>query len=142
LLRIDITELDAVGDRDIELRDGDIVRVEQRDLMPVNVIGLVSKPGRYEMPVNKPIYVLDALAMAGGWSNPWADKIIVTRRVDGETDPVVIQTSIAAAKRDEASNLQLAPGDMVSVEGTTQTTIYSIITRVIRFGVGANVPLF
>jgi polysaccharide export outer membrane protein len=142
LLRIDITELDAVGDRDIQLRDGDIVRVEPRDPVPVNVIGLVRKPGQYEMPVNKPIQVLDAIAMAGERSNPWADKIYITRHVPGEPEPVVIQTSVTEAKHDEASNLRLAPGDIVSVEETPQTAMNYIITSIFRFGFAASMPIF
>jgi len=142
LLRIDLSELDAVGDRDIQLRDGDIVRVERRDPEPVNVIGLVRKPGQYEMPVNKPIQVLDAIAMAGERSNPWADKIYITRHVPGEPEPVVIQTSVTEAKHDEASNLRLAPGDIVSVEETPQTAMNYIITSIFRFGFAASLPIF
>jgi polysaccharide export outer membrane protein len=142
LLRIDITALDAVGDRDIQLRDGDIVRVEPRDPVPVNVIGLVRKPGQFEMPVNKPIHVLDAIAMAGERSNPWADKILITRHVSGEPEPVVIQTSVSEAKHDEASNLRLAPGDIVSVEETPQTAMNYIITSIFRFGFAASLPIF
>ena len=110
--------------------------------MPLNVIGLVRKPGQYEMPVNKPLRVLDAIAMAGERSNPWADKIIVTRHVSGEAEPVVIQTSLAAAKRDDASNIRLSPGDVVSVEETPQTTMNYIITNIFRFGFAASVPMF
>jgi polysaccharide export outer membrane protein len=142
LLRIDITALDAIGDRDIQLRDGDIVRVEPRDPVPVNVIGLVRKPGQFEMPVNKPIHVLDAIAMAGERSNPWADKILITRHVPGEPEPVVIQTSVTEAKHDEASNLRLAPGDIVSVEETPQTAMNYIITSIFRFGFAASLPIF
>lgn len=141
-MRLDLADLDPASGRDVQLRDGDIVRVETRDLMPVSVIGLVQKPGQYEMPVSKPIHVLDAIALAGGWSNPVADKIIITRNVQGEKEPVVIQTSIAAAKREDASNLRLAPGDVVSVEGTPLTTIQTIFDRVFRIGIGASVPLF
>ena len=141
-LRIDLADLDPASGRDVQLRDGDIVRVETRDPVPVNVIGLVRKPGQYEMPVNKPLRLLDAIAMAGERSNPWADKIIVTRHVSGEAEPVVIQTSVAAAKHDDASNIRLAPGDVVSVEETPQTTMNYIITNIFRFGFAASVPLF
>jgi polysaccharide export outer membrane protein len=94
------------------------------------------------MPVNKPIYVLDAIALAGERSNPWADKIIVKRHVAGETDPIVIETSLSDAKHDDASNIRLAPGDVVSVEETPQTTMNYIITNIFRFGFAASVPLF
>jgi protein involved in polysaccharide export with SLBB domain len=102
----------------------------------------VRKPGQYEVPVNQPLRLLDAIALAGERSSPWADKIIVTRQVRGEPGPVVIQTGIAAAKRDDAANIRLSPGDVVSVEETPQTALHYILTSIFRFGVGANVPLF
>jgi polysaccharide export outer membrane protein len=142
VMRIDLADLDPASGRDVELRDGDIVRVETRDPVPVNVIGLVRKPGQYEMPVNKPLRLLDAIAMAGERSNPWADKIIVTRHVSGEQDPVVIETSLAEAKREDAANLRLSPGDVVSIEETPQTTMNYIITNIFRFGFAASVPMF
>jgi polysaccharide export outer membrane protein len=141
-LRIDLADLDPTKGQDVQLRDGDIVRVETRDPVPVNVIGLVRKPGQYEMPVNKPLTVLDAIAMAGERSNPWADKILVTRQVAGERQPVVIRTSMTSAKHDVAFNIRLAPGDVVSVEETPQTTLNYIVTGIFRFGVGATVPMF
>lgn len=141
-MRIDLAELDPASGRDVQLRDGDIVRVETRDPEPVNVIGLVRKPGQYEMPVNKQLRLLDAIALAGERSNPWADKIIVKRHVRGEKQPVVIRTSLAAAKHDDASNIRLAPGDVVSVEETPQTTMNYIITNIFRFGFAASVPMF
>lgn len=141
-LQIDLADLEAGSGRDVQLQDGDIVRVETRDPVPVNVIGLVRKPGQFEMPVNKPLHLLDAIAMAGERSNPWADKIIVTRHVPSEKEPIVIETSLSAAKHDDASNLRLAPGDVVSVEETPQTTMNYIITNIFRFGFAASVPLF
>lgn len=141
-LQLDLADLDPASGRDVQLRDGDIVRVETRDPVPINVIGLVRKPGQFEVPVNKPLRLLDAIALAGERSNPWADKIIVTRHVSGEAEPVVIQTGISAAKRDDAANIRLSPGDVVSVEQTPRTTLHSIVTSIFRFGVGASVPLF
>jgi len=112
--------------------------------VPINVIGLVRKPGQYEAPVNKSLYVLDALALAGERSNPWADKIIIKRHVRGEAEPIVIQTSVARAKREDDSNVRLAPGDVVSVEETPQTVSYNVISTIFRFNVlaGGSVPLF
>ena len=120
-LQIDLATIDPSGNNDVQLQDGDIVRVETRDPVPISVIGLVRKPGQYEMPVNQPLHVLDALALAGERSNAWADKIIITRHVRSEREPVVIQTSVAAAQHDDASNIRLAPGDIVSVEQTPGT---------------------
>jgi polysaccharide biosynthesis/export protein len=141
---IDLTELDPAGRNNMTLQDGDVVRVETRDPTPISVIGLVKKPGQYEMPVGQPVHVLDAIAMAGERSNSWADKIYITRHVKGENEPVVIETSVAQAQHSNESNIRLAPGDVVSVEKTPQTVLNSIFTTIVRFSIvaGQSIPIF
>jgi polysaccharide export outer membrane protein len=143
-ITIDLAKLDDSGSQNLDLADGDVVRVEARDPLPINVIGLVRKPGQYEVPVNKPLHVLDALALAGERSNPWADKAIIKRHVRGQSEPIVIQTSISMAKRDNASNVRLAPGDAVSIEETPQTVTYNVLSSIFRLNVmaGGSIPLF
>lgn len=143
-ITIDLANLDDSGSQNLDLADGDVVRVEARDPLPINVIGLVRKPGQYEVPVNKPLHVLDALALAGERSNPWADKAIIKRHVRGQSEPIVIQTSISMAKRDNASNVRLAPGDAVSIEETPQTVTYNVLSSIFRLNVmaGGSIPLF
>jgi polysaccharide export outer membrane protein len=132
-ISIDLADIDTAGSNDLALEDGDIVRVETRDPLPVSVIGLVHKPGQYPMPIGKPMRVLDALAMAGERSNNWADKILITRHLDSESRPVVIQTSVWAAQREDESNILLSPGDVVSVEQTPATVMNTLIGNVLRF---------
>ena len=141
---IDLTELDPAGRNNMTLRDGDVVRVETRDPTPISVIGLVNKPGQYEMPVGQPVHVLDAIALACERSNGWADKIYITRHVKGENEPVVIETSVMQAQHNNEHNLRLAPGDVVSIEKTPQTVIYGVFTTIVRFSIvaGQSVPIF
>ena len=141
---IDLASLDGTSDNDITLKDGDVVRVETRDPTPISVIGLVKKPGQFDMPVGQPVHVLDAIAMAGERSNPWADKIYITRHVKSQNEPVVIETSVAEAQHNNESNIRLSPGDVVSVEQTPQTVIHNIFTNLVRFSVvaGRSIPLF
>lgn len=143
-LTIDLAELDAAGRNNVSLMDGDVVRVETRDPTPISVIGLVKKPGQYDMPVGQPVHVLDAIAMAGERSNEWADKIYITRHVKGENEPVVIQTSVAEAQHNNEHNIRLAPGDVVSVEKTPQTVLNDIFRSIIRFSfvAGGRVAVF
>ena len=143
-MKIDLATIDGTSDTDISLQDGDVVRVETRDPTPISVIGLVKKPGQYEMPVGKPVHVLDAIALAGERSNPWADKIYITRHVTNENEPVVIETSVANAQHSNESNIRLSPGDVVSVEQTPQTVVHNIFSNIVRFSIvaGRSVPLF
>ena len=124
-----------------DLIDGDIVYVYKRAPKPVYVMGLVQKQGEYEMPAGKNMYMLDAVAKAGGRSLPVADKVIIRRRVPGE-EPVVISTSISAAMRHDPDNVLLAPGDTVSVEETPATVVMRTFTQILRIGVGSTIPLF
>ncbi|MCA9038733.1 MAG: polysaccharide biosynthesis/export family protein [Planctomycetaceae bacterium] len=124
-----------------KLGDGAIVRVEKRDPKPLHIMGLVNKPGPQDYPVSKPIKTLEAIALAGGISNPVADKVYVIRQLDEEEKPVVIQVSMARAKRDGDWNIELAPGDIVSVE-QTPATVFIEALRVLPFGVSASLGTF
>jgi polysaccharide export outer membrane protein len=118
-----------------------VVHVLKRDVPPVSVIGLVQKPGEFEYPANRPLYFLDALALAGGVSSPVADKVLVVRRAAGHKAPVNIQLSIQAAKRG-GENLQLQPGDTVSVERTPATVVVDTLRTFFRVGFSSALPLF
>jgi polysaccharide export outer membrane protein len=122
------------------LEDGDIVMVQKRDPQPFDVMGLVTKPGRFEFPANKDVHLLDALAMAGGVSTPWADKAHLIRQVPGQTKPVVIEISIKEAKQQGTGNLRLGPGDVVSVEPTPTTVVTGALRAIAPYSVTAIVP--
>lgn len=124
-----------------ELHDGDVVHVMKRTLKPIYVIGLVRKPGEFPYPTNQEIRVLDALALAGGVSNPVSEDIVVIRQKPGLTEPVRITVSLQAAKNGR-DNLTLAPGDTVTVEQTPMTAVVDVIQTFIRFSVGGSVSWF
>lgn len=123
------------------LQDGATVHVERRDPEAIRVVGLVHKPDRYQYPVGEELRVLDAIALANGTSNKAANKVFIVRQLPNQQQPVVIETSIRAAKRHGEMNLKLAPGDIVSVEQTPATVLIDAI-MLIRFGVGASLGTF
>ncbi len=123
------------------LSDGAVVMVQRREPMPIQVIGLVKKPGQYEYPVNQDLDVLGALALAGGVSNTFADRVLVIRKRAEMKNPAVVHVSINRAKRSGQENLRLEPGDTVSVEKTAATIALDAI-NVVRFTLGSSVPLF
>jgi polysaccharide export outer membrane protein len=119
------------------VQDGGVVMVEKSDPAPVQVLGLVRAPGRYEFPIGQDLYLLDALALAGGVSNQLANKIFVIRPLANSSDPAVIEVSMRTAKRSGESNIRLAPGDVVSVEQTPATVLMEAL-QIIRFSVTGN----
>jgi len=123
------------------LEDGDVVHVLKRDVPPVSVIGLVMKAGEFEYPLNRPLYFLDALALAGGVSSPVADKVLIIRRPAGQKEPVNIEVSLSSAKSGK-ENLELQPGDTVSVERTAATVVVDTVQTFFRVGFSSALPGF
>ncbi|HYW79053.1 MAG TPA: polysaccharide biosynthesis/export family protein [Thermoguttaceae bacterium] len=142
VVRINLVKAAAEGDGGPYLEDGDVVMVMKKIPKPVYVRGLVRKPGEFELSPNRDLYMLEALALAGGCTMPVADKVVILRRVEGEEEPIVIKTSIREAKADGSANVRLMAGDTVSVEETPATIVMRTITDVLRIGVGSTIPLF
>jgi polysaccharide export outer membrane protein len=141
-VRINLVSATLAGGEDLRLRDGDVVSVTKRDPMPLQVLGLVRKPGRYEMPPNQELRVLDAIALAGGISSSVADEIIVIRRTPDHPDAAVIKVSLSQAKADGAENIVLASGDVISVEQTVATVALDAIKNFVRIGLSSRIPVF
>lgn len=139
--RVNIVDAVMSGASGQYLNDNAVVVVEQQELAPVQVIGLVKDPGEFDYPVERPLNVLGALALAGGRSNPFADKIYVIRQRADRSDPAVIEISLKAAKKSGVENVRLEPGDVVSVERTVNTAMWDAI-NIVRFSLGSSVPLF
>ncbi len=139
--RVNIQDAVMSGASGQYLRDNSVIVVEQQELAPVQVIGLVKNPGEYEYPMERPLTVLGALALAGGYTNPFADKVYVIRQRSGMDDPAVIQVSLKAAKKSGQENVRLEPGDVVSIERTASTAMWDAI-NIVRFSLGSSVALF
>lgn len=153
-LKVDLVSATKNGNNGgYPLEDGAMVYVEKRDPEPLHVMGLVSRPGRFEFPIAEEVRVTDAVAMAGGISSLGADKIFVIRRKPKDAssvvlDPsnpdqvetVIIQVSLANAKQKASSNIRLAPGDVVSVEQTPITFVLELFKRA-SMNFGGTIPL-
>jgi len=142
IIRVNLATAAADGNAGHYIEDGDVVVVSKRAPKPVYVMGLVRKPGEFELPPSKDMYLLDALAKAGDRTIQIADKVIIRREVPGREQPVVIETSIREAKRNHLANVRLAPGDVVSVEETPATMVLDTLKSFIRFGLSSSIPIF
>jgi len=139
--RVDLATAARLRKAPYLLEDGDVVHVFRRQLEPISVLGLVHKPGEFEFPANRSLHVLDAIALAGGTSNPVADKVLLIRRPVGQPDPANIAVSLRGAK-EGAENLQLQPGDTVVVEQTAATVVVDTIQTFFRVGFTSALPIF
>lgn len=138
--KIDLVSATKTGQGSYQIMDGGVVSVEKRDPEPLHVIGLVRKPDRYDFPIAEDLRVTDAIALAGGTTIAFADKIFIVRRIPESSETAVIQVSLRQAKRDARANVRLEPGDVVSVENTPATVMYETF-NIIRFNVSAGLPL-
>jgi polysaccharide export outer membrane protein len=141
-VHVDLANAALTGQSGVAIGDGDVVMVMKRAAKPVHVIGLVHKPGQYEIPPNQQLRMLDAVAMAGGLSSQVADKVYVIRQIPDQQQPIVIQVSVQTAKTNGRENLALSPGDVVSVEQTPATVMLDAVKSFIRLGLSASVPIF
>lgn len=134
---VNLAEAAKNGTGGFEVFDGGVVMIKKTVPKPINVIGLVAKPGEYEYPLGRDLTVLGALAMAGGRSNNLADKVYVIRPLAGTQNPAVIQLSMREAKKSSRSNFLLAPGDTVSIEASPATVVMDAL-QIIRFGINGS----
>ena len=139
---VDLVSTTEQGPGNCYLEDGDVVVVREREPRSIYVMGLVKDPGLQTLPPDRDLYVLNALAAAGGRTSQLADKVWVLREVPGEKDSVRIVVSIREAKRNAAANVRLQAGDIVSVEETPATFVFDLLRNFIRFGMSSSVPLF
>jgi polysaccharide export outer membrane protein len=141
-IQVNLVKHTNEGDLGQELQDGDLVRVSKRPIRRVYVTGLVRNAGSYDMPANEDCYLLNALTMAGGRSMPLADRVLILRRKEGCDEPVRIRASVTQAKRDPKANVRLAAGDVVTVEETPLTFVFSTLQGLVRVGMSSSLPLF
>lgn len=136
--RIDLAQTAGATAGNCQLGDRDVVMVHPKEKRLIHVTGLVQKPDQYEMPFDKDMRVLDAVAMAGGVKSPLADKVFVIRQFPNMPEPAVIKVSIASAKRHGETNLRLASGDLVSVEATPMTMMMDTAQNFFRVAIGLS----
>lgn len=141
-IRVDLASARQQGHGAYYVDDGSVIQVPKRTLKPIMVLGLVHKPGQYDLPPNHDLYLMDALALAGGPSMNLADKVLIIRQIPGQAQPIRIQASIYEAKRNGQANLRVAPGDVISVEDTPLTVLWDGVRSLLRIGITGGVSLF
>ena len=140
--RIDLEHASGTNGGDYYVEDGATVMVMPKPKQFIHVIGLVRQADQFEMPDDQELRLLDAIALAGGRTLEIADKVHIIRQLPNRPEPVVIEASVREAKRDGASNIRLAAGDVVSVEETPVTFVVGTFREFVRFGFSAAMPGF
>ena len=93
-----------------------IVFIQEYRARQVSVIGEVNNPGKYDMPGERTITLLEAIALAGGFTKD-ADinKTRVMRVKDGETTTIIIRVSDITRKGQKDQDIIIEPEDVIFV---------------------------
>ena len=79
------------------------------------VLGQVQRPGSYEMPSEEPMNLLQAIAVAGGYTRIGAPtKVTVQRRVNDETKTFKLDAE-AMSKDQNAKPFEIQPDDTITI---------------------------
>lgn len=141
-VRIDLVKAMEGDVGDLSLHDGSVVMVKKYIPETVYIHGLVKQAGEYELPKDKPLRVTQAVALASGREIEFADKVHVTRFVENQREPIVIEVSMEEAKSNSAANVVLMAGDVVSVEETPTTFTVDFLRNFFRIGFSSAIPGF
>lgn len=136
-VHVDLVEAMSGTSNNLDLRDGSVVMVKEHRPQPVYVLGLVRLGGEFDIPKDQPLRVTQAIALAGGRKSEFADRVHVTRFVEGQPEPILVRVSLREASRDRESNLVLLPGDVVSVEETPMTFTVDFLRNFLRIGISS-----
>jgi polysaccharide export outer membrane protein len=139
-VQVDLEQLETQDGTLPPLEDGTVLTVVRRPPPTVSVVGLVQKPGRYDIPYDTDMRLLDALALGGGRTLEIADKVSIVRTVPGSTEPALITASVKRAKGDGRENIRLAPGDVISVDETPTTFTINLIRDFVGLGFTSPLP--
>jgi polysaccharide biosynthesis/export protein len=93
-----------------------IVFIQEYHARQVSVIGEVNNPGKYDMPKEKSITLLEAIALAGGFTKD-ADinKTQIMRVKDGDTQTIVIKVSDITRRGQRDQDIEIEPEDIIFV---------------------------
>jgi len=98
-----IREIEELYNKDYLVNPQVTLTVLEHSKRRFTVLGQVQKPGAYEISTEQPVTLLQAIAMAGGYTRlANQSKVTVLRTVDGEKIPVVIDVRKAAKNASSA----------------------------------------
>ena len=92
------------------------VFVEQYHPRQVTVLGEVVKPGKYSMPTEKKITLMEVIALAGGFTKDAAlNSTTVLRTENGKERVIKVRVKDITVKGQKENDIILDPGDIVNV---------------------------
>ncbi len=95
------------------------IAAEGNSARRVIVLGQVKSPGSYELPADEPMTLLQAIAKSGGFTGTAAiSRITIIRFENGKEQKIVVNMATIIKGGNRSKDIQLQPGDIVSVPET------------------------
>lgn len=93
-----------------------LVFIDQYHPRQVSVLGEVKHPGKYDMPEEKEITLLEAIAMAGGFTEDASiNTTKVIRMEDGQKKTIIIPVKDITQKGEKEKDILIKPDDVIYV---------------------------
>ncbi|UCG34737.1 MAG: polysaccharide export protein [Candidatus Omnitrophota bacterium] len=110
-------ELKRLLERDYLVSAQVVVFIEEYHPRQVSVLGEVKLPGKFDMPQEKDMTLLDAIAMAEGFTKDALEKRVkvIRTKEDGTKNTIVINVIDITHRDKEEKNIILEPGDIIVV---------------------------
>ena len=124
---------------DVALYNGDVVEVEQLKPEVFTVIGLVERPNTFPYPANAQYNLLQAVAFAGGVNDVADPQYLRVYRQKDDGEIVDVTLKIGDKGISDISNINIKPGDVISVEQTSRTRNRLLFAEIFRVTFGVNV---
>jgi len=109
-------ELKTLLEKDFLVNAQVLVFIETYNPRQVSVMGEVQRPGKYDIPPEKVLTVMGAIAMAEGFTkDAEVTKVRVMRSKDGQKKTIEINTKDITDKGDKDRDIELESDDIVYV---------------------------
>jgi polysaccharide export outer membrane protein len=115
IVRINDITKRGMTEKDIVIEPEDVIFVPE-SFFWVSVIGEVNTPGKYNIPEEKTITLLEAIALAGGFTKD-ADinQTQIMRVKDGQTKTIVVRVSDITKRGQKDQDITIEPEDVIFV---------------------------
>lgn len=93
-----------------------LVFIEEYHPRQVSVMGEVNKPGKFDMPAEKDMTIMQAIAMAGGFTKDAnIDKTVIMRIKNGMNQNIKIKISDITVRGKKEKDIILEPDDIIFI---------------------------
>ena len=105
----------AKGDGAFRLLPDDAITVAAAPKLHFTVLGQINRPGTYDYPEAQPIYLTDAIALAGGFTRIANTSHVLLKRTEDGRETVQELNAKAMANSPDTERLQLRNEDTITV---------------------------